>query len=57
MSVGNPKKYDKLLKLKQDIAPNSSGTEDDVTQVYKDPNHRVKKALKFKSGKDRSKLT
>jgi len=57
MSVGNPKKYDKLLKLKEGLAPNSSETEDDVTQVYKDPNHRVKKALQFKSGKDKSKLT
>ena len=49
MSVGNPKKFEKLSKLKETIVPSTSETGDTVTKLYKDPNHKVKKALSFKT--------
>ena len=52
MSVGNPKKFDKLSKLKETIVAGKSETGDGVTKVYKDQNHKVKKALRFKTKKN-----
>lgn len=56
MSVGNPKKFEKLSKLKETIVTGKSETGDTVTKVCKDQNHEVKKALQFKTKKNDSKL-
>ncbi len=55
MSIGNPKKYGKLLKLKNIVKTGESETGDDVTKLYKDPNYQIKKELKFKTDKDKTK--
>lgn len=54
MSSGNPKKFDKLGKMKQALTEEQKN---EVTRVYKDKNSEVKKALNFKTDKDKSKLT
>ena len=56
MSIGNPKKFEDFSKLKQTLKQGESETGNDVTKVYKDKNYEVKKALKFKTDKDKSKL-
>lgn len=56
MSIGNPKRFEKLSKLKDTLKQGKSETGDDVAKVYKDQNYEVKKALKFKTDKDKSKL-
>lgn len=56
MSLGNPKKFEKLSKLKNTIKLGESETGDDVAKVYKDKNHETKKALKFKTNKNSSRL-
>ena len=56
MSIGNLKKFEDLSKLKQTLKQGESETGNDVTKVYKDKNYEVKKALKFKTDKDKSKL-
>ena len=56
MSIGNPKKFEDLSKLKQTLKQGESETGNDVTKVYKDKNYEVKKALKFKTDNDKSKL-
>ncbi|WP_350284500.1 hypothetical protein [uncultured Croceitalea sp.] len=57
MSVKNPKKFEKLSELKNVILAKKSETGDTITKVYKDKNHEVKKALRFKTDADRTKLT
>lgn len=54
MSVGNPKKFEDLSKLKKAIIP--SENKGDVAKVYKNKNHEVKKALKFKTSNSKAKL-
>ncbi len=56
MSVGNPKKFDKFSKVVLDVGKKPKETGDDVTKVYKDPKHKLKKALKFKTDDDKPKL-
>jgi len=56
MSVGNPKKFKNLSKLDNAIRQANNATQDDIARVYKDKNYEVKKALKFKSGTNKSKL-
>lgn len=56
MSIGNPKKFEKLSKLKNTMKLGESETGNDVAKVYKDQNYEVKKALKFKTDKGQSKL-
>ena len=57
ISVGNPKKFEKLTKLQDIVVPGKSETGDNVTKVYKDPNHLVKEALEFRTKEEKSKLT
>ncbi|SNY95359.1 hypothetical protein [Flagellimonas pacifica] len=54
MSVGNPKKFKKLEKFKEVLKEEQK---EELSRVYKDKNHEVKKALGFKTDKDKSKLT
>jgi len=56
MSIGNPKRFDKLSKVVLDVEDKDRETGNDVTKVYKDPKHEMKKALKFKTDNDKSKL-
>ena len=56
MSIGNPKKFEKLSKFKNAKKLRDGETENDVTKVYMDKHHEMKKALKFKTEKDKSKL-
>ncbi|MEM7484250.1 MAG: hypothetical protein AAF348_03490 [Bacteroidota bacterium] len=53
MSAGNPKKLKNLEKFKSVLKEEK----EEVTKVYKDKNHEVKKALSFKTDKDKPKLT
>ncbi|UII81218.1 hypothetical protein [Flagellimonas sp. CMM7] len=54
MSTGNPKKFKNLEKFKGVLKEEKK---EEVTRVYKDKNHEVKKALAFKTDKDKPKLT
>lgn len=54
MSTGNPKKFKKLEKFKGVLKEEKK---EEVAKVYKDKNHEVKKALAFKTDKDKPKLT
>ncbi len=53
MSTGNPKRLKNLEKFKSVLKEEKK----EVTKVYKDKNHEVKKALSFKTDKDKPKLT
>jgi hypothetical protein len=57
MSVGNPKRFEKFSKIKKQVKVESNETGDDVAKVYKDQNYEAKKALKFKTDANRSKLS
>lgn len=52
MSIGNPKKFKKLEKLKTVL--NEEG-QDEISRVHKDKNHKVKKELAFKTDRDKPK--
>ncbi|WP_190810720.1 hypothetical protein [Flagellimonas sp. S3867] len=54
MSTGNPQKFKKLEKFKKVLKEEKK---EELSKVYKDKNHEVKKALGFKTDKDKSKLT
>lgn len=54
MSTGNPKKFENLEKLKEVLKEEEN---EELSKVYKDKNHEVKKALGFKTDRDKSKLT
>ncbi len=54
MSTGNPKKFKKLEKFKEVL---KGEKKEEISRVYKDKNHEVKKALAFKTDKDKPKLT
>lgn len=54
MSTGNPKKFKKFEKLKEVL---KEGQKEEIGKVYKDKNHEVKKALAFKTDRDKPKLT
>ncbi|WP_298792161.1 hypothetical protein [uncultured Allomuricauda sp.] len=54
MSTGNPKKFENLEKLKKVLKEEEN---EELSKVYKDKNHEVKKALRFKTDRDKSKLT
>lgn len=56
MSIRNPNRFEKLSKLKDTMKQGKSETGDDVAKVYKDQDYEVKKALKFKTDRDKSKL-
>ena len=56
MSVGNPKKFKALSKFEELVKQPTDETQGDVTKVYKDKNYEVKKALRFKTDNNRSKL-
>lgn len=51
MSTGNPKKFKNLEKFKGVLKEEK----EEVTRVYKDKNYEVKKALAFKTDKDKPK--
>ncbi|WP_420321240.1 hypothetical protein [Flagellimonas sp.] len=53
MSAGNPKKFKKLEKFKAVLQEDQK---EELSKVYKDKNHEVKKALGFKTDKDKPKL-
>ncbi len=59
MSVGNPKKLDLAKKLTAVASKNENSQvpKEDVTRVYKDKNHRIKRELSFRTKKDKPKLT
>ncbi|NNC34482.1 MAG: hypothetical protein HKP24_09905 [Croceitalea sp.] len=57
MSVGNPKRFEKFSKLKKQEKKESKETGNVVARLYKDKNYETKKALKFKTDADRSKLS
>lgn len=59
MSVGNPKKFEGLSKFKKALNQSKTKPEpgSELSKVYKDKNYEVKKALRFKTDADRSKLT
>lgn len=54
MSTGNPKKFENLEKLKKVLKEEEN---EELSKVYKDKNHEVKKALRFKTDRGKSKLT
>ncbi|MDT0605892.1 hypothetical protein [Croceitalea rosinachiae] len=56
MGIGNPKRFEKRSRLKNILPQGKSETGEGVTKVYKDKNHEVKKALKFKTTTDKAKL-
>lgn len=57
MSVGNPKKFEKLSKIKNVVKQVDGDTKGEVTKVYKDKNYEAKRALRFKTDNNKSKLT
>ena len=57
MSVGNPKKFEGLSKIKKALDQSKAESKDALSKIYKDKNYEVKKALHFKTDADRSKLT
>lgn len=54
MSTGKPMKFKNLEKLHKTV---TATEKPEVTKVYKDKNHKVKKALAFKTDKDKPRLT
>ena len=54
MSTGNPQKFKNLEKYKKILKEEEK---EELSKVYKDKNHEVKKALGFKTDKDKPKLT
>ncbi len=56
MSVGNPKKFEDLSKLKKALDQTEEIPRGGVSKVYMDKNYKVKKALRFKTDNNRSKL-
>ena len=57
MSIGNPKRFEGLSKYKKALDQSKVESKSEQAKVYKDKNHEVKKALHFKTDKDKSKLT
>lgn len=58
MSIGNPKKFDNLDAIERDLKMSSNMPDKaDTTRVYKRENSTIKKALNFKTKRNRSKLT
>ncbi len=52
MSIGNPRKFKKLEKLKTVL---NDEEQDEISRVHKDKNHKVKKELAFKTDRDKPK--
>ncbi|MEM8764162.1 MAG: hypothetical protein AAGD88_10145 [Bacteroidota bacterium] len=53
MSVGNPKKFDKLKAMAKAV---EESAEESTARVYKRKNQNVKKALGFKTDEDKPQL-
>jgi len=56
MSIGNPNKFETLSKLKQALKQGKSETGDTVTKLYMNKRYETRKALKFKTCENKSKL-
>lgn len=54
MSTGKPQKFKNLEKFKEVLKEDKK---EELSKVYKDKNHEAKKALRFKTDRDKSKLT